>query len=95
MGGGGSQQATTQLPPPPPPKIQIDPVTSGAEAALVGAAKDSYASRTETEEEKKAKADLGATKPTQTQPTTRKRAKTPATTMSQAAGLGSSAVLTG
>jgi len=97
MGGGKGVQQSTQLPPPPQPVVKLDPVTSGAEAALVGAQKDSYASSVETDAEKEAKGKLGASAPaTPTPASARKRpAQRTAGSQLQAGGLGTSAVLTG
>jgi len=96
MGGGKGVQQSTQLPPPPQPVVKLDPVTSGAEAALVGAQKDSYASSVETDAEKEAKGKLGASAPATAAPAARKRpAQRTAGSQLQAGGLGTSAVLTG
>jgi hypothetical protein len=100
MGGGGGQQQSSTIPPPPTPAIKIDPATSGAEAALAGAAKDSYAARTETDEQKAEREKKGQPATTLATPAIqtegRRRApRTPASTMSAAQNLGQSAVLTG
>jgi len=95
--GKGGQQTPATLPPPPQPVIQYDPATSAAEAALASARKQSFASTTETEDEKNKRAQLGAAPQTnvtgQPKPAPRRR-RDPASMM-PASGIGSSAVLTG
>ena len=99
MGSGGSQPATASLPPPPQPVIKYDPATSAAEAALAGSAKDSFASRTESEEDQQKKGQLGKPQAAPTSTNTllpRKQSKAAASMMSgTGGGMGQSAVITG
>lgn len=100
-GGGATQPAT--LPPPPVPVIKYDPATSAAENALASAAKQSYASTVETEDDKTKTASLGSAAPAQTAkpaPGSRVDALRPARRRDPASALplgsmGTSAVLTG
>lgn len=96
MGSGGSQTPST-LPPPPQPVIKYDPATTAAEAALAGAAKDSYASRTETEEEKEQRASLGQVQPVQSVQSAKpmRKPKSAATMMTPAGNMGAAAIVTG
>lgn len=86
LGGGGSKQPSTPAPP-PTPVIKYDPATTAAEAALADAAKQSYATSVETEDEKAKKSQLGKA-PAQ-QAMTRSVAQPVGNT------IGSSAVVTG
>lgn len=94
MGGGGSSQPSTPAPP-PQPVIQYDPATSAAEAALSDAAKQSYASTVETEDEKAKKSALGRAPITSQQLPKRDTIRSAASIIPPTGGMGTSAVLTG
>ena len=92
MGNGGSNQPSTPAPP-PQPVIQFDPSTSAAEAALADAAKQSYASSVETEDEKAKKSALGKAPVSMGAP--RSSAGTAMVKTPSGGGMAQSAVLTG
>lgn len=89
----GRSESSSQPKPPPQPVIQYDPVATAAENALATAAKQSYASSVETEEERRRKSQLGLSTTEQSRP--RRETRSDPAAYVPAGGVNASAVLTG